>query len=732
MNTRDTSSGKCSVKAVWLALYFIFQVLGFTFSLLALISPSWQFVYLEEGRTEHHHGLWLDCKRDYSNEYGRPREYYEKLFRLDHMQGPFDQFSLPPLQCVYKFDYWIDEEDLYEHGYDENRLQDDAYQHLFLGWKIAALTALTFSLVCAFISLVIGICAFCHRLLVCVSTVLSTIAVITALIGNVVFFMYARYQDNNIIKQEDDIYEQYFGWSFYTSLVGNACLFLAAVIGCVATSVAMSLGKAKLVKIELEDNDSHQLISAGSSDQPFKRSFSAVYKIDSVALRKWEREYMKSVRRSKFNRANSLPNIKKGQTKPIQSPAFMHSSSDISKAFTDPARFTTGPMQPQPAVSTTEFHHTHDQYTRILPHGGSAFPASTNEPVYPPPVLPKTDDVVYEYVDHNTISLNSSIKLDTLGQRNSNGNSPIKEDSTTLNVYDRVMNSKPPSLENQSVHINEDDEYLRPKVSTVATTIPVELHKEADGSQAIQNATTSFGASPGHRRMPSTDFSRRGGSTQIGGGPLITPVKSFTPTLKALPPEVPVKPAFLKKPLSKSTEIPSQSATSFHEKENDEQIMINTFDEARRHSNNRSLTSLSQNGAEQPINIFDYSETNTLSSSPASSADNYGMNRGVSSKLLHTVLRNEAANAVSTKGVKETTFDWPSTPSPRNTSIVSSKSGSSLRSFPYAPSEMDRSIGASTMILPHSPTQRIYEFDSDDDRPHNPVKSRKPDSETFV
>jgi hypothetical protein len=34
-------------------------------------------------------------------------------FRLDHLQGPFDQFWLPPLMCVYKFDYWLDDEDWY-------------------------------------------------------------------------------------------------------------------------------------------------------------------------------------------------------------------------------------------------------------------------------------------------------------------------------------------------------------------------------------------------------------------------------------------------------------------------------------------------------------------------------------------------------------------------------------------------------------------------------------------
>ena len=78
----DFNNSKCSAKAVWLSLYFILHVLGFTCLLLAVVSPSWQFVYLEEGRTEHHHGLWMDCKRDYSNEYGKPREYYEKLFRF--------------------------------------------------------------------------------------------------------------------------------------------------------------------------------------------------------------------------------------------------------------------------------------------------------------------------------------------------------------------------------------------------------------------------------------------------------------------------------------------------------------------------------------------------------------------------------------------------------------------------------------------------------------------------
>jgi hypothetical protein len=77
--------------------------------------------------------LWLDCKRDYSNEYGKTREYYETLWHLQHQFAPLDQLFLTPFYCVYKFDYYIDTEDLFDHNYDENQLQGDANQHLFLG-----------------------------------------------------------------------------------------------------------------------------------------------------------------------------------------------------------------------------------------------------------------------------------------------------------------------------------------------------------------------------------------------------------------------------------------------------------------------------------------------------------------------------------------------------------------------------------------------------------------------
>uniref|UniRef100_A0AC35U5F5 Clc-like protein n=1 Tax=Rhabditophanes sp. KR3021 TaxID=114890 RepID=A0AC35U5F5_9BILA len=160
-----------------LAIFFAIELLAFITGLISLISPSWQYAYLEEGRTEHHHGLWLDCKRDYSNDYGRTKEYYESLYRLADQGSPFDKFSLPQFMCVYKFDYYIDPEDLYEHNYDENKLQDDANQHQWLAWKSIALAAFVLSIIASGVSLLTGICAFCHKTLTCFSTILVLIAV---------------------------------------------------------------------------------------------------------------------------------------------------------------------------------------------------------------------------------------------------------------------------------------------------------------------------------------------------------------------------------------------------------------------------------------------------------------------------------------------------------------------------------------------------------------------------
>ncbi|KAF8374046.1 hypothetical protein PRIPAC_80475 [Pristionchus pacificus] len=320
----DSGYSWCSRKFA-LSVFFSVELIAFTICLLSLLSPSWQWVGLERGRTEHHHGLWLDCKRDYSFDYGRDREYYETLFRRDYQGTPFDVFILPPLECVYKFDYYIDPEDLYDHNHDENRLQDDAYQHLFLGHKIAALAACGVGVILAGASLLLGICSFCHRTFIAASTSLVTLASFLSFAGVGAFYGWASNQDNSVVKQQDEqeTYEQHVGWAFYTQLVGAILHLLASSLGCFATSVAFRKSRTKLVRIDVVEggNSASQvdlLASAHnlSETAPFKRSFSAIYRVDSTSLQQWEKDYAKKVKQTQdaFVRTKSMPMLGKRQS----------------------------------------------------------------------------------------------------------------------------------------------------------------------------------------------------------------------------------------------------------------------------------------------------------------------------------------------------------------------------------------------------------------------------------
>ncbi|EYB94746.1 hypothetical protein Y032_0167g102 [Ancylostoma ceylanicum] len=350
----DGGVSKCGRKAA-LSTFFVVTFTAFTLSVISLISPSWQYVSLENGRTEHHHGLWLDCKRDYSFDYGRTREYYETLYRRDLQGSPFDIFFLPPLHCVYKFDYYIDPEDLYDHNHDENRIQNDAYQHLFLGWKIAALSGCGSALVFSASALLFAVYAFCHRTFICASTVLVTVAAILSTIGVTIFYAWANYQDNKVIKEEEDtIYEQMLGWAFYCQVVTTIIHWLASMLGCCVTSVSFSKTRAKLVKIEVvEGGDESQLLSSRNSSQPFKRSFSAIYRVDSQSLRQWERDYMRNAQERQerqedehtFKRTTSMPYYSKKQRAAAQKKLAGRSAHDFFSSTSNITETThTGSM----------------------------------------------------------------------------------------------------------------------------------------------------------------------------------------------------------------------------------------------------------------------------------------------------------------------------------------------------------------------------------------------------
>ncbi|KAF7632458.1 hypothetical protein Mgra_00008154 [Meloidogyne graminicola] len=402
MQNKSTSTG-------WLSLFLFILIFATTSLILGLLTPSWQIVYLEEGRrTEHHHGLWLDCKRDYSYDYGRSKEYYATLHRHYDLARPFDEFWLTALNCVFKFDYWLDEKDWYELGYDENRLWGDAYQHLFLGWKIATLVANLLSTICAIFAIIFLIFAFCHRLCTCIAAVLVVISVLSSIAD----------QDNNIIKEEEGIYQQHFGWSFWISLFSNILMLICSITGCIATKSALGKNRNEnFIKIKMQDLENdincnsqllHNFSGTGQtslcSEIP-KRDFytskcsvgSPIYKIESKQLKQWERDSMHKIKnKTKYSSQRNLIN------------------------------------------------NNYDK--KIL--------------CEPFPNTPTESDVVYEYVDWNGEDF---VNKNNLKRNDKNENNRLYDPVPLTNENTKFSTVK-------TTFLNIDDEYLQPKSLTIDTS----------------------------------------------------------------------------------------------------------------------------------------------------------------------------------------------------------------------------------------------------------------------
>ncbi|EPB76988.1 Clc-like protein [Ancylostoma ceylanicum] len=490
----DGGVSKCGRKAA-LSTFFVVTFTAFTLSVISLISPSWQYVSLENGRTEHHHGLWLDCKRDYSFDYGRTREYYETLYRRDLQGSPFDIFFLPPLHCVYKFDYYIDPEDLYDHNHDENRIQNDAYQHLFLA-------------------------------------ILSTI-------GVTIFYAWANYQDNKVIKEEEDtIYEQMLGWAFYCQVVTTIIHWLASMLGCCVTSVSFSKTRAKLVKIEVvEGGDESQLLSSRNSSQPFKRSFSAIYRVDSQSLRQWERDYMRNAQERQerqedevwssgarkyrlsvtrlsikhtFKRTTSMPYYSKKQRAAAQKKLAGRSAHDFFSSTSNITETThTGSMnilernqprsvsaQPVPPANPTSYPAAPKLKSALKTPQQSRKSVNISD-----------SDITYEYLPCDDVSIGVSTLPSTQPPHGSSQSIPVTQPKTTLiddvarpssfvdvqrdrfNQNAVISTSKRPAEETKKTEVYERIQEAQAKEKTVikSTSFPANPHPESKPPLSIRD-----------------------------------------------------------------------------------------------------------------------------------------------------------------------------------------------------------------------------------------------------
>nr|CAD2187490.1 unnamed protein product [Meloidogyne enterolobii] len=145
--------------------------------------------------------------------------------------------------------------------------------------------------------------------------------------------MFASDQDNNIIKEEEGIYEQHFGWSFWISLFSNILMLICSITGCIATKAAFGKNRSeKFMKIKMQDleddncgahllkNFSGTIASTGQTSicsqqevwslktkikkiilaqtdfNNSRRCRSPIYKIESQQLKQWERESMHNIK----------------------------------------------------------------------------------------------------------------------------------------------------------------------------------------------------------------------------------------------------------------------------------------------------------------------------------------------------------------------------------------------------------------------------------------------------
>jgi hypothetical protein len=149
--------------------------------------------------------------------------------------------------------------------------------------------------------------------------------------------------------------------------------------------------------LQLGEQDRDQLLhsSVGHTQPSFKRSLSAVYKIDSTALRKWEKEAMRNVQKQQFKRANSMPNIVKKHPPLLHHQSgFLASQSDLS------SRAQTEPVD---VSQIGDFCHSIFQNIKLT----YLDPLRSTTPHLQPILKQPSDEVVYEYVEPHSISFAS-------------------------------------------------------------------------------------------------------------------------------------------------------------------------------------------------------------------------------------------------------------------------------------------------------------------------------------
>ncbi|KAI6228736.1 hypothetical protein M3Y99_01193600 [Aphelenchoides fujianensis] len=205
--TGDKSKRRCCLlSGIGLTLF------GCVICALSISLPGWQVVELAEFNAIHEHGIFYDCVRS-------------ETVPLDKLR-PRDFTFRTSKRCTYKFDSAASRS-IRVAVEDGDVAATELLLHRFLPQHKGVIFFFIFSLIFAFMSMVVGACSPCFV----PNGVLHVISVMTAtacsMLGDGIFFVAAMRLDNRNINGANEIYQQRLGYAYFVHAFGTLALTAA-------------------------------------------------------------------------------------------------------------------------------------------------------------------------------------------------------------------------------------------------------------------------------------------------------------------------------------------------------------------------------------------------------------------------------------------------------------------------------------------------------------------------
>jgi hypothetical protein len=205
-------------RLLFLIIAAVLTLIAIALGITAVVTPSWQVVYISEFQTEHQHGLWMDCTRG-----------------KKHVEG----IAEDSLHCTYKFDGAMEHDNDHSHGSTNgDRRSGGEQQHKFFAWHKAVLVLCIAAIISGFIALCFSFCSPCEKICAIVFNVFLLISSLLSIGAMAIFFINSHKVDFRFVHGVASTYEQSRGYSFWLE-VSSTITFIAAFIISIAGTVLL-------------------------------------------------------------------------------------------------------------------------------------------------------------------------------------------------------------------------------------------------------------------------------------------------------------------------------------------------------------------------------------------------------------------------------------------------------------------------------------------------------------